>query len=171
MQLLHHLVVQRLACGLIGALARLGQPLIDLRVAVAAVVQRAFAVDKAVDAAVRIRATRPAGEAQLIVAALLSIQQRGEFGHLQVQVKSGLGDHRLQYLAHLLRGWVVRHQQVDGQRRGNACRLQQRFGFVDVTRRDRQVDVIRADRGKRLVCRGVKPFEDHLVQRIAVDGL
>ena len=163
MQLLHHLVVQRLARGLVGTLARLGQPLIDLRVAVAAVVQGAFAVDKAVDAAVRIRAPRPAGEAQLIVPALLAVQQRGEFGHLQVQVKARLGDHRLQHLPHLLRGWVVRDQQVDGQRRGDACRFEQGFGFIDVTRRDRQVDVIRTHRGKRLVGWRIQPFKDHLI--------
>ncbi|MNP66178.1 hypothetical protein D3C76_1618530 [compost metagenome] len=102
MQLLHNFVVQRLACGGIGAQTRLGQPLVDLRIAVTTIVEVAFTVDETKDAAIRIRTTGPAGETQLIITALLAIEQRGKFGHLQIKVNACFCGHCLQNLAHLL---------------------------------------------------------------------
>src|SRR3546814_10404523 len=69
-----------LSLGFVGHGAGLGQQLVDFRIAIAAVVERALAGDELVDIAVGIDPARPAAHQQLEVAALRFVQQRRVFG-------------------------------------------------------------------------------------------
>src|SRR3954454_22429506 len=87
--------VDLLALVLVESGARLVEQLVHLRAGVPAVVERALRVDELVDVAVRVHAPAPADQARVERPRVLLVELGGELGRLQLDVESGLLDHRL----------------------------------------------------------------------------
>ena len=88
-----------------------------------------------------------------------------------LQVEAGFRRHRLDHLRDLLQVGLVRHHQVERDRRRDAGFLDQRLGLLDVALRDREfLDVVRIGRARPLIARRELAVEHDLVERVAVDG-
>ncbi|CPP92888.1 Uncharacterised protein [Bordetella pertussis] len=163
------LVVDRLALGLVGHGARLGQQLVDLGIAIAAVVQRALAGHELVDVAVRVDPARPAAHDHLEVAGLRLVEHGGVFGGPQAQLEAGLGRHGLDPFGDGRGRGVVAEGEL-GLDLLQAGFLEQRAGALDIALGHRElVAVIGAGRRERLAGRVEDAAADHFVDDGAVD--
>jgi hypothetical protein len=104
-----------------------------------------------VDVAVRVHAARPVDEPELEVAAPRRLQAGGELDGAQADVEACLARHRLDHLADLAKVRLVRHRQLDRERRGHAGLAQQGAGALDIARLGAErADVVGARRRERL---------------------
>src|SRR3954452_1016538 len=168
-QHLRRLRVHLLAPALVERRAGLVEQRVELRVGVAGVVLRAGLGDELLDVAVGVDAPRPPDLERVEVAGVRLVERGRELGRLQLHREAGVLGHRLDDLAEPQRDGVGVEHEADRDRRLHTALGDELLRLRDVAGRalDGLVEV-RADGGDRPASRGVRPLEDDLVDRVAV---
>src|ERR1700694_4593842 len=163
------LLVDLPAFGRIERAARTVEQLVDLRLAVAGVIERGLAEVEAVQVAVGIGASAPGEHVGLELALVGHVERGREFGRLNLDVEAGVLDHRLHDLRDLLRVRRGRSHQRKA-RVGDARLRQQGLGAGHVALRYGNVlGVVRIGGSDPLIADVGLAVHRHLHDTVAIE--